>query len=238
LTRQPNKIQKETKGKISAEIPAENSTETAGNVVPLKQGQEVTKPYEPTAEEAAALARHKKRGDSRLPSLKCDMTAPDEWGNRVAQIAMDHPDLEVGYRVVADAFNIGDMTLFEGVVHDISGLGRRDDGGPDMKQANYAIAIIKGIKPKDTAEVLLASQMAAIQIATLKTASLFGASKTRENLDLYERSLNRLSRTFVAQMEALKRYRSKGNQRIVVERVNVSEGGQAIVGNVNRGEAE
>jgi hypothetical protein len=108
-----------------------------------------------------------------------------------------------------------------------------------MKQANYAIAIIKGIKPKDTAEVLLASHMAAIQIATLKTASLFGAGKTAENLDLYERSLNRLSRTFVAQMEALKRYRSKGNQRIVVERVNVSEGGQAIAGNVaGRGEAE
>jgi len=40
-------------------------------------------------------------------------------------------------------------------------------------------------------------------------------------------------------MEALKRYRSKGgNQRIVVERVNVSEGGQAIVGNVDRVEVK
>lgn len=84
-----------------------------GNVIPLKPGQEVAKLYEPTEREEAALARHKKRGDSRLPALKCDMTAPDEKGNRVAQIAMDHPDLEVGYRVVADAFNIGDMTLFD-----------------------------------------------------------------------------------------------------------------------------
>jgi hypothetical protein len=42
-------------------------------------------------------------------------------------------------------------------------------------------------------------------------------------------------------MEALKRYRSKRSQRIVVERVNVSEGGQAIVGDVHtgkRGEVE
>ena len=54
-----------------------------------------------------------------------------------------------------------------------------------------------------------------------------------------ERGLNKLSRTFTTQMEALKRYRSKGaNQRIVVERVNVSEGGQAIVGNVDRGEVK
>ena len=31
-------------------------------------------------------------------------------------------------------------------------------------------------------------------------------------------------------MEALKRYRSKGEQRVYVERVTVNEGGQAIVG--------
>jgi hypothetical protein len=31
---------------------------------------------------------------------------------------------------------------------------------------------------------------------------------------------------------ALKRYRSKGEQRVIVERVTVEKGGQAIVGNV------
>ena len=202
-----------------------------------EKSKAVAKPYEPTPQEAAAMARHKKRGDARLPKFKCQLTEPDENGHRVANIALDHPDLEVGYRVIADAFNIGDMTLFEGIIHDLSGIAREPNGGPDLKQANYAAAIIKGIKPKDATEALLASQMAAIQIATMKTASLFGASKTTQYLDTYERSLNRLTRTFTTQMEALKRYRSKGNQRIVVERVNVGDGGQAIVGNVDRGEA-
>ena len=36
-------------------------------------------------------------------------------------------------------------------------------------------------------------------------------------------------------MEALKRYRSKGEQRVYVERVTVNEGGQAIVGPVSHG---
>ena len=36
-------------------------------------------------------------------------------------------------------------------------------------------------------------------------------------------------------MEALKRYRSKGEQRVYVERVTVNEGGQAIVGPVAHG---
>lgn len=35
-------------------------------------------------------------------------------------------------------------------------------------------------------------------------------------------------------METLKRYRSKGQQVVRVERVTVADGGQAIVGNVNQ----
>jgi hypothetical protein len=50
-----------------------------------------------------------------------------------------------------------------------------------------------------------------------------------------EKSLNRLARTYVAQIEGLKRYRSKGEQRVYVERVTVNEGGQAIVGPVSHG---
>ena len=38
--------------------------------------------------------------------------------------------------------------------------------------------------------------------------------------------------TFAAQVEALKRYRSRGDQTVRVEHVTVNEGGQAIVGNV------
>jgi hypothetical protein len=45
----------------------------------------------------------------------------------------------------------------------------------------------------------------------------------------------KLARTFAAQVEALKRYRSRGDQTVRVEHVTVNEGGQAIVGNVNHG---
>ncbi len=62
-----------------------------------------------------------------------------------------------------------------------------------------------------------------------------GRAKSRDIADQYESALNRLTRTFAAQIEALKRYRSKGEQRVYVERVNVGEGGQAIVGLVGEG---
>jgi hypothetical protein len=47
-----------------------------------------------------------------------------------------------------------------------------------------------------------------------------------------ERAFNKLARTFAAQVEALKGYRSRGEQTVRVENVTVNEGGQAIVGSV------
>jgi len=52
--------------------------------------------------------------------------------------------------------------------------------------------------------------------------------------DSAERAFNKLARTFTAQMEALTRYRGKGQQKMTVEHVHVHQGGQAIVGNVNQ----
>ena len=47
--------------------------------------------------------------------------------------------------------------------------------------------------------------------------------------------LNKLGRTFAAQVEALKKYRSSGEQNIKVQHVTVNEGGQANVGNMQAG---
>ena len=88
---------------------------------------------------------------------------------------------------------------------------------------------------KDQLEATLGVQMAAIHIATMRAAACLGAAKETESMEAHDRMLNRLARTFAAQMEALKRYRSKGEQHVIVERVTVEKGGQAIVGNVGRG---
>ena len=50
--------------------------------------------------------------------------------------------------------------------------------------------------------------------------------------DSAERAFNKLTRTFAIQVEALKRYRTGGQQKVTVEHVNVHAGGQAIVGTV------
>ena len=55
--------------------------------------------------------------------------------------------------------------------------------------------------------------------------------------DSAERAFNKLARTFVSQVETLKRYRG-GEQTMHIGSVTVSDGGQAIVGNVSGSPAQ
>ncbi|MBA7485738.1 hypothetical protein ES707_21289 [subsurface metagenome] len=52
--------------------------------------------------------------------------------------------------------------------------------------------------------------------------------------DSAARALGRLARTFPAQIEALNRYRSRGEPAVTVQNVQVADGGKAIVGNVTQ----
>ena len=75
--------------------------------------------------------------------------------------------------------------------------------------------------------------MAAVHMATF--ARRLANVETIPQQDSAERALNKLARTFTTQIEALKRYRSTGQQKVTVEHVTVQAGGQAIVGNVSHG---
>jgi len=89
--------------------------------------------------------------------------------------------------------------------------------------------------PRDELEVMLAAQMAAIHCATMTFARRLNHVENIPQQDSAERTLNKLARTFTTQMEALKRYRrNDGEQKVVVQHVNVNDGGQAIVGTVEQ----
>ena len=95
------------------------------------------------------------------------------------------------------------------------------------------LSIVKGIKPRDQIEAMLAAQMAAVHMASMTFARRLAHVDNIRQQDSAERAFNSLTRTFAAQVSALKEYRSKGEQKMTVRHVHVAEGGQAIVGNVN-----
>jgi hypothetical protein len=114
----------------------------------------------------------------------------------------------------------------------LSVLAAREEGISEH-ELNFMLATIKGIAPRDETEAMLAAQMAAIHNATMVAARQLADARDVAVQDAASNRLNKLARTYASQMEALKKYRSAGEQTIKVQHVTVNnEGGQAIVGNV------
>lgn len=131
-------------------------------------------------------------------------------------------------------FAAGHPAVADGLTGQLAILGAH--GARTSEQAtNFALGFVDSMKPKDAAEALLTAQMAAIHQATMMMARRLNHVENIPQQDAAERALNKLARTFVAQMDILKRYRSKGQQTVRVERVTVQDGGQAIVGAVETG---
>jgi hypothetical protein len=96
----------------------------------------------------------------------------------------------------------------------------------------FAVSVIKGIKPTDQLEVMLAAQMAVMFMLNMKQLQQLRDTMGTPEHDSAGRTVAKLARTYTDQMGALKRYRTGGEQKVTVQHVSVNEGGQAIVGNV------
>lgn len=142
--------------------------------------------------------------------------------------------VEISGTAAAMAFGSDNEMFFSGLVDQLLRLTAKE-GKLDQSAVDYITSIIAGVKPRDEVEAMLAAQMAATHNLVITFARQLTVSNTIPQQDSADRAYNKLARTFAAQVEALKRYRSKGEQKVVVEHVTVNEGGQAIVGAVNTG---
>ena len=152
--------------------------------------------------------------------------------NGAKKIGPEHPDTFTGLALLMEAVGTSDVDFFGGLIDQLS---TANGGEGDERTLNFMLAVVKGIKPKDQMEAMLAAQMAAIHLAAMRFSRNLAEIDQLDHLDSVERTFNKLTRTFASQMETLKRYRTGGEQAVTVQHVNVSEGGQAIVGNVTQG---
>ena len=97
---------------------------------------------------------------------------------------------------------------------------------------------VKGIQPRDQVEAMLAAQMAAVHRATMAFAQRLELARPYHSRTAWSAPSTSLARTFESQMQALKRYRTGGEQKLTVQNVSVNDGGQAIVGNVTQAPRE
>ncbi len=188
-----------------------------------------SKPYEPTPQEREVVDayRARVRGKAAVPAVTVGE------GKDRGKLDFDHPDKAVAACLLSGAVGTHDLDFLGGILIQLANVASKGQTA-DASAVNFMLSMVKGVEPRDQIEAMLAAQMAAVHNATMTFARRLNHVDNIPQQDSAERAFNKLARTFVAQVEGLKRYRS-GCQTVRVEHVTVNEGGQAIVGNVTTG---
>jgi hypothetical protein len=150
-------------------------------------------------------------------------------------IKVNGAEVTVAAEAIYKAFGTRSDDFVNGLVSQLVNIGSQGKQA-DQKGVAFVASIVGGVHPTDQVEAMLAAQMAAVHLATMTFARRLAHCETLAQQDSAERAFNKLARTFAAQIEALKKYRTGGQQHVTVRHVTVNEGGQAIVGNVSKGE--
>jgi LmbE family N-acetylglucosaminyl deacetylase len=187
----------------------------------------IVEPYKHTPAEKVALTRYLARS-ARRPSARIRV-AKDKKG---ISNHPDHADLATGTVNLMNALGTASLPFMNGLLNQITNVASQGSE-PDEASINFVLSVVDGIEPRDEIEAMLASQMAAVHLATMTFARRLAHVENIPQQDAAERAFNKLARTFTTQIEALKRYRSDGKQTVRVERVTVEAGGQAVVGAVS-----
>jgi hypothetical protein len=149
-----------------------------------------------------------------------------------------HTINETRATALGEVFKTDDRVQSEALLtHCLKVLGKMEagDGGDANDERGFMLTIIRDLEPRDAVERMLAVQMAATHVATIRCARMLAHADRLPQAQAHYIGFNKLARTFTAQIEALRKHRTGGKQTVTVQHVNVSDGGQAIVGNVKAG---
>lgn len=149
---------------------------------------------------------------------------------------VNRQDAPPGFEVSAMAAATGTVDIDSGAaLLNQAGNAVPPTGEPAMHMG-FLTSMMTEIAPGGGLEGMLAAQMVTCHNAAMECMRRAHVDKQtfegrKQNLTFADRFL----RTFTAQVEALAKYRGKGQQKVTVEHVHVHQGGQAIVGNVTTG---
>jgi hypothetical protein len=152
-------------------------------------------------------------------------------------LSLAHPDPIYGHSLLMKAIGTDDVDFCGQLLSQLASASVQD-GEVNEQKLNFMLAVVKGIQPKDQLETLLAAQMAAVHSLTMNMAGRMADVSILPQMEVVGRLLNNLARTYALQMEALKRHRSTGEQKVTVEHVTVNDGGKAMfaIGNLGQGD--
>ena len=116
----------------------------------------------------------------------------------------------------------------------IQNASRLPCGGVSEIGVNAVLAFIEAAEPKNEVEAALAIQMACTHAVAMAVPSRAGgAYGGNRHIAMMAAAAARLLNAFANQVETMRRLRNGGTQVIRVERIEVSDSAQAIIGNIS-----
>ena len=213
-----------------------NKSKSTTKKKPAKKNTKALVKKEYTDEEKARLAKYKERKERRAIKVKIAKSDSGE-----PQITVEEPKGQLYEAQMLEALGTPDsdlqMRLLDQVIHTFEGTVSNGvfDNDKVVAAYNSTMAVLTGIQPQDEIEAMLAVQMIGVHNMAMDYMGKATRTDRVDFMGTYMNGATKSLRTFAAQMEALKKYRTGGQQKMIVEHVHVNEGGQAIVGNVNQG---
>lgn len=191
--------------------------------------------YQPTEADKRLMDEWTSRDHTKYPRLLVKQEADGSLSTSVK-----HEEPVLGSLQQIRALGLNSVSEYTMIVDQVVRMACRAEGPKRMeREANEIIALIVAQKPKGITEVMLCLQMAAVHVATARAAGMLVNAELVATHAAAADTLNKLSRTFTMQMDALKRHRTKGReQRVLVEHKHynyVAPGAQAVFGDVQAG---
>jgi hypothetical protein len=195
-----------------------------------------------TKTEAAAPAEKPEPTDAERAEVRDYIARVKARGRRPLRFTMEH---QPGKPVRLDQINVHpDVALFrmmntlgttsvdlaDRLVSQILNATHLQPSSEPISEStlNAALGAVAGIAPRDETEAMLAAQMVGVHWIAMDLLSQVGATGNRILFNDAGNLAVKLLRTYTAQLEALKRYRSAGEQRVVVQHVNVTADQAAV----------
>ena len=153
------------------------------------------------------------------------MPAPQD-GAQSSATSPDKPNETDEYGPLMKALGTTDRDFAIGLLGQLLRASARDADKFDCKELLFTLAVVQNKKPSDELEAMQLAQMAAIHTAMIRLAGDLARAEYLPHLDSLTRALNQLARTYTAQLEGFRRYRTGGEQKVTVQNVSVTEGGR------------
>ncbi len=202
-----------------------NKTERAREKVMDKRRAEIAKQREPGPREKKAIQRAAQRALERPAYVKTKTVLADG----IAAMGPEHNDNDGFTAHLFDTCGSGSAAFTKAMIDRIEAAtrarGTTDTTGDD--RLNSIFALMVGIAPKDEFEAVIAEQIITLHLLSAEMMTRARHTDTMDKLQIYTTAATKLSRTMVAQTEALARLRTGGKQQVIVKHVYVN--GNAIV---------